>query len=95
MFLQDILDCWPQWIIIVALTATHTLITFLLHVPGCPTGYLGPGGYALRGKYVNCTGGAAGYIDRLVFRRHIYNKTENPVFGTTLPHDPEGNKIRK
>ena len=25
---------------------------------GCPTGYLGPGGYHEGGKYFNCTGGA-------------------------------------
>lgn len=36
-------------------------------------GYLGPGGLAEQGKYQNCTGGAAGYIDRLVFgNNHMY-----------------------
>ncbi|XP_043274378.1 heparan-alpha-glucosaminide N-acetyltransferase-like [Venturia canescens] len=90
MFLQDILDCWPQWLIFIGIGATHTLVTFLLRVPGCPTGYLGPGGYHLRGKYANCTGGAAGYIDRLLFGSHMYNKTNNPIYGSTLPHDPEG-----
>ena len=33
------------------------LITFLLPVPNCPTGYLGPGGKHNHGKYWNCTGG--------------------------------------
>lgn len=90
MFLQDILDCWPQWLIFIGIGATHTLLTFLLRVPGCPTGYLGPGGYHLRGKYANCTGGAAGYVDRLLFGSHMYNKTNNPIYGPTLRHDPEG-----
>ena len=36
-------------------------------------GYLGPGGLAEHGKYFNCTGGAAGYIDRLLLTsNHIY-----------------------
>lgn len=88
--LRDILDNWAQWIIILAIVMTHTLITFLLPVPDCPKGYLGPGGYHDFGKYTNCTGGAAGYIDRLVFGSHMYNKTHNPVYGIILPHDPEG-----
>ncbi|EFN86390.1 Heparan-alpha-glucosaminide N-acetyltransferase [Harpegnathos saltator] len=88
--LRDILDSWAQWSIIVAIATTHTLITFLLPVLDCPKGYLGPGGYHLFGKNANCTGGAAGYIDRLVFGSHMYNKTHNPVYGTILPYDPEG-----
>ncbi|KAL0114469.1 hypothetical protein PUN28_011616 [Cardiocondyla obscurior] len=88
--LRDILNNWPQWLIILAIMTTHTLITFLLPVPNCPTGYLGPGGYNEFGKYYNCTGGAAGYIDRLVFGSHMYSKTNNSVYGTILPHDPEG-----
>ncbi|EZA60115.1 Heparan-alpha-glucosaminide N-acetyltransferase [Ooceraea biroi] len=88
--LRDIVDNWAQWLIILAIVTTHTLITFLLPVPNCPTGYLGPGGYHKSGKFVNCTGGAAGYIDRLVFGDHVYSKTQNPVYGTILPHDPEG-----
>ncbi len=36
-------------------------------------GYLGPGGLADKGRYPNCTGGAAGYIDRWFFgENHIY-----------------------
>lgn len=32
------------------------MITFLLKVPGCENGYLGPGGIGDYGKYPNCTG---------------------------------------
>ena len=88
--LRDVLNNWAQWLIILTIVATHTLITFLLPVPNCPTGYLGPGGYYHFGEFPNCTGGAAGYIDRLVFGSHMYSKTQNPVYGTILPHDPEG-----
>ncbi len=38
------------------------------------SGYLGPGGLHDGGKFSNCTGGAAGYIDRLVLGDdHIYH----------------------
>ena len=35
---------WPQWIIITILEVIWILLTFLLPVPNCPTGYLGAGG---------------------------------------------------
>ncbi|KAH0568260.1 heparan-alpha-glucosaminide N-acetyltransferase-like [Cotesia glomerata] len=89
-FLQDILDAWIQWLIILTLTAIHLLLTFLLPVPGCPKGYFGPGGNSYHKRYANCTGGAAGYIDRFIFGNHIYNKTINSIYGDVLPHDPEG-----
>lgn len=45
----------------------------LMLVCFCPRGYLGPGGIGDFGNYLNCTGGAAGYIDRLVLgEKHIY-----------------------
>ncbi|PSN54633.1 Heparan-alpha-glucosaminide N-acetyltransferase [Blattella germanica] len=92
VMVRDILDCWVQWIVILCITAAHVLLTFLLHVPGCPTGYLGPGGWHNHSSSPNCTGGAAGYIDRLVFgNNHIYqNPTSRKVFQSTVPYDPEG-----
>ncbi|XP_076162812.1 heparan-alpha-glucosaminide N-acetyltransferase [Ptiloglossa arizonensis] len=88
---RDILNSWPQWIIIASIVTAHTLITFLLPVPGCPKGYLGPGGkYDHRGKYMNCTAGAAGYIDRMIFGNHTYFRTKNFAYGSLLRHDPEG-----
>ncbi|XP_017762128.1 PREDICTED: heparan-alpha-glucosaminide N-acetyltransferase-like isoform X2 [Eufriesea mexicana] len=88
---RDILDSWPQWLIMIGIVTTHTLITFLLPVPNCPTGYFGPGGkYHYRGKYRNCTAGAAGYIDRLIFGNHTYNKTNNFIYDQISRYDPEG-----
>ncbi|XP_034191243.1 heparan-alpha-glucosaminide N-acetyltransferase isoform X1 [Osmia lignaria lignaria] len=88
---RDILDSWPQWLIMAGIVTTHTLITFLLPVPGCPKGYFGPGGkYDHRGKYVNCTAGAAGYIDRTIFGNHTYSKTMDPMYGQISRYDPEG-----
>lgn len=36
-------------------------------------GYVGPGGLSEEGKYSNCSGGAAQYIDRIVLtHNHMY-----------------------
>ncbi|KAM4674862.1 heparan-alpha-glucosaminide N-acetyltransferase isoform 2-T2 [Amazona ochrocephala] len=78
--LQDILPYWPQWIFILMLEAIWLCLTFLLPVPGCPRGYLGPGGIGDFGNYPNCTGGAAGYIDRLLLgEKHIYQHPSSSV----------------
>ncbi|KAG9480443.1 hypothetical protein GDO78_012091 [Eleutherodactylus coqui] len=89
---QDVLPYWPQWLIILVLEAGWLCLTFLLPVPGCPMGYLGPGGIGDSGNYPNCTGGAAAYIDRLVLGEdHVYqHPTSNVVYKTTVPYDPEG-----
>lgn len=43
-------------------------------------GYLGPGGIGDMGLYPNCTGGAAGYIDRwLLGEKHIYQNPSTRV----------------
>lgn len=43
-------------------------------------GYLGPGGIGDMGLYANCTGGAAGYIDRWLFgEMHIYQTPSSRV----------------
>ena len=83
---RDILNYWQEWIIHLMLLMIHTLLTFFLKVPGCPTGYLGPGGLADDGQHPECTGGAAGYIDRHVFgENHLYtHATCIDVFETTV-----------
>ncbi|KAB0792026.1 hypothetical protein PPYR_13987 [Photinus pyralis] len=90
-FLEDILIAIPQWIVMLTFILIHTLITFLVEVPGCGRGYMGPGGLHDLGHHVNCTGGAAGYIDRLVFGAHMYSRpTCRVLYETTLNYDPEG-----
>ena len=42
--MADIYSAPFQWLMAAACVALHTAFTFLLPVPGCPTGYLGPGG---------------------------------------------------
>lgn len=89
---RDLIESWPQWTFTIVTALIHTGITMYLPVPGCPTGYLGPGGKADHGAYPNCTGGAAGHIDRVVFgEAHIYhNASCNKIYATSAPFDPEG-----
>lgn len=89
---RDIVAYWIEWLIMLSLLLVHILITFLVHAPGCPVGYLGPGGMHDQGQYELCTGGAAGYIDRVVLgTNHIYqHPTFKKLYGSTLPYDPEG-----
>ncbi|XP_044303166.1 heparan-alpha-glucosaminide N-acetyltransferase isoform X4 [Varanus komodoensis] len=85
-YLQDILLYWPQWLFMLVLEVVWLYITFLLNIPGCPRGYLGPGGIGNFGKYPNCTGGAAAYIDHLLLgEKHIYqHPTSNGAISAVL-----------
>ncbi|XP_042289176.1 heparan-alpha-glucosaminide N-acetyltransferase isoform X3 [Thunnus maccoyii] len=88
---QDVVLYWPQWLIIIFLETLWLFITFLLPVPNCPTGYLGAGGIGDNGLYPNCTGGAAGYVDRWMFGDNMYRyPTCKEMYHTTQPFDPEG-----
>ncbi|XP_037668938.1 heparan-alpha-glucosaminide N-acetyltransferase isoform X1 [Choloepus didactylus] len=90
--LRDITLSWPQWLFILMLESVWLGLTFFLPVPGCPTGYLGPGGIGDLGKYPNCTGGAAGYVDRLLLGdNHLYqHPSSNVLYHTEVAYDPEG-----
>nr|Q3UDW8.2 RecName: Full=Heparan-alpha-glucosaminide N-acetyltransferase; AltName: Full=Transmembrane protein 76 [Mus musculus] len=90
--LRDITSSWPQWLTILTLESIWLALTFFLPVPGCPTGYLGPGGIGDLGKYPHCTGGAAGYIDRLLLGdNHLYQHPSSTVlYHTEVAYDPEG-----
>lgn len=33
---RDIIDFWPEWVFHLVLVAVHLVVTFGLHVPGCP-----------------------------------------------------------
>ncbi|XP_043514120.1 heparan-alpha-glucosaminide N-acetyltransferase-like isoform X1 [Frieseomelitta varia] len=85
---QDFLLLLPQWCVMLVIVAVHCVITFCLHVPGCPTGYLGPGGLHDDAKHFDCVGGAAGYVDRMVLTEaHLYYSASVYKSG---PYDPEG-----
>lgn len=55
-------------------------------------GYLGPGGLSENLTFPNCTGGAAGYIDRLLLGTdHIFQyPSAKWTYNTNMPFDPEG-----
>jgi hypothetical protein len=42
--LADVVPFALQWFVAALFPLVHTIITFCLPVPGCPTGYLGAGG---------------------------------------------------
>lgn len=51
---------------------------------------MGPGGLHKNQSYIDCTGGATGYIDKLILGNHLYRR---PTFATvyeTGAFDPEG-----
>ncbi|CAF1406663.1 unnamed protein product [Adineta ricciae] len=83
---------WPQWLFVLLLTVAWILITFFVKFENCPSGYLGPGGKHHHGEKRNCTGGIAGYIDRLILgASHVFNHpTCKGVYETETPFDPEG-----
>ncbi|XP_061883362.1 heparan-alpha-glucosaminide N-acetyltransferase-like [Entelurus aequoreus] len=89
---MDVLLYWPAWIFVLLLELLWLCLTFLLPVPGCPTGYLGPGGIGDMGMYTNCTGGAAALVDRwLLGEKHMYQTpSSRVVYLTQVPYDPEG-----
>lgn len=74
-------------------TAMYVFVTFYLEYDSnCPAGYTGPGGLTEDGRYYNCTGGAAAWLDRQVLgENHLYrDKTIKQIFHTQVSHDPEG-----
>ncbi|KAK2722672.1 hypothetical protein QYM36_003004 [Artemia franciscana] len=90
--LTDVSNAWPHWVAILVLLAIHTGLTFGLPVPGCPTGYLGPGGLHDNASYPDfCIGGATGYIDKILLTEsHIYKfPTAREVYKSGS-FDPEG-----
>lgn len=89
---RDLIPFWPQWLATLGIAVLHILLTFFLPVPGCPTGYLGPGGLDQNSSFTLCTGGAAGYVDRLILgSSHIYQyPTCRILYQTQVPYDPEG-----
>ncbi|KAK8769527.1 hypothetical protein V5799_014007 [Amblyomma americanum] len=90
--LRDVLAYWPEWLLSIPILGLHLALTFCLPLPHCPRGYLGPGGLHLNSSFTNCTGGAAGYIDRTIFgNEHIYQTPDmRHVYHTHQPYDPEG-----
>lgn len=91
VFQEGLCSCGAfQWMFSLMLLVIHTSITFQLSVPGCPKGYLGPGGLHMNRTVRHCTGGAAGFIDRIMFTPdHMYRQSV-PLYHSEVRFDPEG-----
>lgn len=89
---RDVVLYLPEWLVHLSLLALFLALTYALPVPGCPTGYTGPGGLSEDSLYYNCTGGAARYIDVMVLgEQHLYHyPTPQVTYQTTVSYDPEG-----
>ncbi|XP_033100075.1 heparan-alpha-glucosaminide N-acetyltransferase-like [Anneissia japonica] len=91
---RDVIEYWIEWLVMAGLLVGYFCLTFFLPVPGCPTGYLGPGGSIQLEPNItltNCTGGAARYIDEWLFGvNHIYQHPTCKVIYHTGAFDPEG-----
>eukprot|EP00056_Hartaetosiga_gracilis_P005140 m.81756 g.81756 ORF g.81756 m.81756 type:complete len:754 (+) comp12068_c0_seq5:47-2308(+) len=101
--IPDVAPYALEWLVMILLVVVYLCLTFLLPVPGCPTGYIGPGGLLAEfGKFEPeggvcsgavscCEGGAAGHIDRwLLGWKHIYQSpTSQDTYGSGA-YDPEG-----
>ncbi|WAQ97294.1 HGNAT-like protein [Mya arenaria] len=93
--IKDLTLYWKEWIVQLSLVVLHLSLTFFMPVPGCPTGYIGPGGLANDGggkDVFNCTGGAAGYIDEQIFGVSLVygSPTSKEIYDSTVHYDPEG-----
>ncbi|XP_035431397.1 heparan-alpha-glucosaminide N-acetyltransferase isoform X2 [Spodoptera frugiperda] len=89
--LKDVLSCVWCWVLAGVLVAAHSVLTFVVHDPNCPMGYLGPGGLHDDWVAANCSGGAAGYIDRLLLgRSHVFQRSDAMRVYGGEPTDPEG-----
>ena len=89
---RDIVLSWVQWAVIIGMASIHTILTYVLPVPECPRGYIGPGGLHDYNAHPNCTGGAAAYIDKLIISpQHLYKgNTARLIYLNSGAHDPEG-----
>eukprot|EP00118_Oscarella_pearsei_P026707 m.310317 g.310317 ORF g.310317 m.310317 type:complete len:615 (+) comp50868_c0_seq1:21-1865(+) len=88
---REIVNHWAEWLAAFSLVGLWLGLTFGLPVPNCKSGYLGPGGNGDHGDYENCTGGAAGFIDRWVLsKNHVFSHPTCKDLYETGSYDPEG-----
>lgn len=87
----DIRMIWKQWIAVLMIILVHLAIIFGVKQEDCPRGYLGPGGIHDYIQHQNCTGGATGFVDRLVLgENHMYQRARIRIVYDSLVFDPEG-----
>jgi len=77
-YFNDLIWAKFHFLIMALILTCWWLVTYLVEVPGCPRGYMGPGGLDLNSLYFNCTGGI-NYIE-LDTNGAFYNLIECIVF---------------
>ncbi|XP_049880375.1 heparan-alpha-glucosaminide N-acetyltransferase-like [Pectinophora gossypiella] len=92
---RDIAAGWRQWLATIVLVTVQVCVTMLVAAPNCPRGYVGPGGLHMSAygqDLRGCTGGIAGYIDRVVLgASHLYKRGSfRSLYAATVAFDPEG-----
>ena len=89
---RSILWCYAyEYAVVAALWLIYVLICLFAKAPGCPRGYMGPGGIGNGGDYPGCTGGIHRYIDVKVFGEdHIYDEPTCSGIYNCVSYDPEG-----
>lgn len=82
-FLVDIAPFRFQFLFMACLMTLYLTLEYLLAVPGCPRGYIGPGGLALPPNQAHCTGGVHRYVDLKIWGSHHMLHALAP--GSNLP----------
>ena len=89
--LPELVPFWREWLVFAGVLTTYLLIQQYLPVPGCPTGYLGPGGRADGGRFEGCTGGAHKRVDDILWGdSHYYHSPTCKHVFECGHYDPEG-----
>lgn len=79
-----------EWIVQLAIIAIYIGIAYGVSAPGCPRGYIGPGGLGDDGEHPDCTGGIHRYIDMQIFGyKLIYHHPTCLNLYKCIAYDPE------
>lgn len=88
---KDILPFLYQWFSVMLILLLYIILTYVLQFENCPRGYTGAGGLADDGRYPDCTGGSALFIDKAIFGyNHIFHAPTSQRFYKSKTFDPEG-----
>jgi predicted acyltransferase len=88
---RAIFSYWPEWVIQGLILLVYVSIHLGAKAPGCPRGYIGPGGLADNGDNWDCTGGIHRYIDVKLFGAdHFYGEPTCVKIYDCISYDPEG-----
>ena len=92
--MRDVAPYVWEWLCVGALLGAWAAVMYLVRVPdveGCPRGYAGPGGRSEGGRYRDCTGGMAAYVDRVLLGpQHMFRWPTCTEYYECRAFDPEG-----